>query len=107
MAKQKELKAPGLPIMYIDRANYTEIAYMLRDLLMSKLATTPINASDADVDVEDLAKYLEEGILTESLQGFLEDDFGKGMVLGFYMEHKLNLAKREEEEMLKELEGEA
>lgn len=111
MAKQKNKLSKdemrGLPVFYTDRANYTEIAYMLRDLLISNLSTTPISATDADLEIEDLARYLEEGFVSEALQEFLVNDFGKGMVLGSYMEYKMNLAKQEEQEALEELEGEA
>lgn len=106
MAKQKN-KLIGLPIYYVDRVNYVEVAYMLRDLLLDNLTNTPINANEADVDIDDLAKYLEEGFQPDALQDFLENDFGKGMVIGSYMEFKLNIAKQEEEQALKEMEGEA
>jgi hypothetical protein len=104
MDKQKNV---GLPIFYIDRTNYVEIAYLLRDLLLKNLDNTAIEASDADIDIADFADYLEHGFRSEALEEFLTNDFGKGMILGSYMEYKLNLAKRDEEQVLEEMENEA
>lgn len=98
-------KTKGLPVYYVDRLNYTDIAYILRDQFLFYFADTPLTANEEDLDIPDLATFLEYNLHTEGLEDFLTTDFGKGMILGMYLEHKMELAKQEEIAALKELEG--
>lgn len=97
----------GLPVYYVDRLNYTDIAYILRDLFLANFADTPMTANDEDIDIENLSQYLEFHLQTEGLEDLMSHDFGKGMILGMYLEHLSELARQDEIAALKEMDGEA
>jgi hypothetical protein len=99
-------KIIGLPVFYVDRLNYTDVAYMLQDLFIKYFKGTQLTASDEDIDVNDLANFLEGELHSHGLDDLLSHDFGKGMVLGMYLEHKMELARKDEIAALQEMSDE-
>jgi hypothetical protein len=102
--KQSSQQKPKITIYYADRLNYQEIAYTVRELLVTALADTSIAAQEGDIDIEEMAKYLEQGFRPDALQDLLGTTLGKGVLIGSYLEYKLNLSRIEEAEALEELE---
>lgn len=92
--------------MYSDRLNYYDLAATIRDMFIKAIENHdnvggPI--MDEDIDLDEFSKYLEKGFLIEALDEFTNTSFGKGLLMGAYLEHALEKAKREEREALKEM----
>lgn len=92
-------------IYYIDKLNYTDIAFMLRDLFLHHFKDTPLTANDEDIDIDQLSTFLELSLINKGLEDFLTTDFGKGMILGMYLEEQMEQAIQDELEAYKEMEG--
>lgn len=93
----------GLPILYSDRLNTTEIAAILIDKMVRlcikypELAMLVADASE-DFDLDKLSKLLLEAFDPDIVDTFMDSEYGQGVLFGFYLNIYLNeLAEQEEE----------
>lgn len=90
--------------MYDSRLNYSDIAYILYDKVAALFMDSEyLQTSNGDIDVEAFTRFLDEGFNTEALNELLASEFGKGMVMGAYLEHQMHQARMDEAAMLEEL----
>jgi hypothetical protein len=63
--------------------------------ISQKLANTP----------QRFAEYLRNGLTPDALQEFVNTDFGKGVLLGSYIEYEATQAREDEKKALEEMEN--
>jgi hypothetical protein len=109
-APKKIVKSPT-SIWYMNIANYTESASIIRDHFFKNihdLSAIGIEAHEKDVvlDLQQFADYLERGVTYEAFNEFMRTDFGKGILLGNFLEYMAQQQRDEEDKIIAEMEGE-
>jgi hypothetical protein len=103
-SKKKQDNGP-VTIYYESRFDYSEIAAIVRDSFIQSIedgeAVGGLPSSD-DIDLENFAHYISQGFVPSAVNEFMKTQFGKGLILGAYLEHMMNSALAEEQEALNE-----
>lgn len=101
----KKVKTAPVTVFYVDRFDYSEIAAIVRDSFLQAIedgeAVGGLPSSD-DIDLESFANYISQGFVPSAVDEFMKTQFGKGLILGAYLEHMMNAALLEEAEVLNE-----
>lgn len=99
----KKGTATPVTIFYQERFDYSEIAAIVRDSFIQAIedgsAVGGLPSSD-DIDLENFAAYIAQGFIPSAVDEFMKTQFGKGLILGAYLEHLMNVALLEETEVL-------
>lgn len=93
------------PVLFLS-FNYYELATIIRDDFLVAISNpTALGGSviEDDIDLESLAEYLKTGLLPEALEEFSASQFGRGILMGAYLEYTLQKSKTEEAEVLNDM----
>lgn len=107
---KKVAKSP-LSIWYVNTANYLEAASIIRDRFFNNihdLTAIGIEPHEKDevLDLQQFADYLDRGVTYEAFNEFMRTDFGKGILLGNFLEYMAQQQRDEEDKIIAEMEGE-
>lgn len=100
-------KKGPVTIFYSDTFNYVDLAAIIRDQFFAAIEdhnTMGGPLTEDDVDIIALANFLEMEFQPDALAEFANTQFGRGILLGAYLERSQNEARTEETEALNAME---